>query len=233
MARDWYYAVDGKQFGPVDNVEIVARMRSGELSPQDLVWRDGMADWRAIASVAEFTRRPPPATPKYRPSPEPDDSVNNPFAAPRTDIQPEDFSHLESFYGYAGFWKRFVASFVDSLVFLVFLIPLFFLAFSADEEMFFVLVLVAAIPASWLYFALMESSESQATLGKKAIGIIVTDLEGRRISFGRATGRYFAKTLINAINIVALINAIMVGVTARKQGLHDMMASTLVVNRAP
>jgi uncharacterized RDD family membrane protein YckC len=78
----------------------------------------------------------------------------------------------------------------------------------------------------WLYYALMESSAKQATVGKMALGIIVTDLEGRGIGFGRATGRYFAKILSA---LILGIGFLMAAFTERKQGLHDMVASTLVV----
>ncbi len=78
---------------------------------------------------------------------------------------------------------------------------------------------------SWLYEALMESSSYQATLGKMVLGLKVTDLYGNRISFGRATGRHFAKWVSAAIFFIGYI---MVGLTERKQGLHDLLAGTLV-----
>ena len=78
---------------------------------------------------------------------------------------------------------------------------------------------------SWLYFAILESSSSQATPGKMALGIKVTDMNGDRISFARATGRHFAKWLSS----ILLIGYIMIALTAKKQGLHDLLASTLVV----
>ena len=81
----------------------------------------------------------------------------------------------------------------------------------------------------WLYFALMESSTRQATLGKMALDMKVTDDEGNRISFGRATGRYFAKILSA---LILLIGFIMVAFTDRKRGLHDMIAGTLVEIRS-
>ena len=87
-----------------------------------------------------------------------------------------------------------------------------------------VLALVT-VGASWLYEALMESSAYQATLGKMILGMKVTDLYGNRISFARATGRLFAK-IVSAM--ILGIGFIMVGFTERKQGLHDMMAGTLV-----
>jgi uncharacterized RDD family membrane protein YckC len=74
----------------------------------------------------------------------------------------------------------------------------------------------------------MESSAWQGTLGKKALGLTVTDLEGRRISFGRATGRYFAKIIST---LILCIGYMMAGFTERKQALHDMIAGTLVLRK--
>lgn len=84
---------------------------------------------------------------------------------------------------------------------------------------------LVSLVLSWLYFALMESSKLQATVGKLAIGLVVTDLDGNRIGFGRATGRYFARILSS---IILLIGFIMVAFTQRKQGLHDIICGTLV-----
>ena len=83
-----------------------------------------------------------------------------------------------------------------------------------------------SIAAYWLYYALLESSPSRATLGKMALGIVVTDLQGGRISFGRATGRHFAKYLSS---LILMIGYLMAGFTRQKQALHDILAGTLVV----
>ncbi len=154
-------------------------------------------------------------------------------------------------FSYAGFWKRFVAYIIDSLLLgVVFVVPaVMFGVFSAfsgaaleqdmqDPEMAagligmlfggMLLFALVAIAATWLYFALMESSSRQATLGKMAMGIIVTDVGGGRIGFGRATGRYFGKIVSG---MIMYIGYIMAGFTEKKQALHDMMAGTLVVNR--
>ena len=79
-----------------------------------------------------------------------------------------------------------------------------------------------------VYFALLESSERQATFGKMALGLKVTDLNGNRISFGQAVGRNLAK-YISLVTL--LIGYIMAGFTERKQALHDMIASTLVFKK--
>jgi uncharacterized RDD family membrane protein YckC len=82
--------------------------------------------------------------------------------------------------------------------------------------------------AHWLYEAMMHSSSWQATLGKRALGMIVTDLDGRRLSFGRATGRHFAKWLSA---MILGIGFIMVAFAPKKQGLHDMVAGTVVIDQ--
>ena len=87
-------------------------------------------------------------------------------------------------------------------------------------------VIVLAI--QWVYFAYMESSPRQATFGKAALGLVVIDGGGHRISFLRATGRWLGKLLSWAIFGIGFY---LIGFTAKKQGLHDLMADTFVVYR--
>lgn len=79
-----------------------------------------------------------------------------------------------------------------------------------------------------IYFAYFESSAKQATLGKQIVGIYVTDMNGERITFANALGRFFAKILSGMIMYVGYI---MILFTEKNQGLHDMIASTLVMQR--
>ena len=81
----------------------------------------------------------------------------------------------------------------------------------------------------WLYFALFESSRRQATPGKMMLGIFVTDLQGRRISFLRALGRTVGKVLSQVILWMGYLLALL---TPRRQALHDMLAGTLVLEPA-
>jgi uncharacterized RDD family membrane protein YckC len=85
------------------------------------------------------------------------------------------------------------------------------------------------IVASWLYFALMESSARRGTLGKLVLGLFVTDLQGRRVSFARATGRFFSKIITGLIPF--FIGYIMAGFTEKRQALHDMIAGCLVLKK--
>jgi uncharacterized RDD family membrane protein YckC len=143
---------------------------------------------------------------------------------------------------YAGFWKRFAASFIDSVILYIVeavaMVPLSTLipelAMTNNETITaassgpILFALTISIVIGWLYYALMESSDSGATPGKMIMGIKVTDLNGKRVSFGRATGRYFGK-MVSYLTL--FIGFIMVGFTAKKQGLHDMMAGCLVLNK--
>ena len=91
-----------------------------------------------------------------------------------------------------------------------------------------ILINLLNIIVPWLYYALMESSSLQATLGKLAMGSIVTDLDGDRVSFHRATGRYFGKIISY---FILMIGFLMAAFTERKQALHDMMAGCLVIQK--
>lgn len=143
-------------------------------------------------------------------------------------------SHLDAPDLYAGFWRRVVSYFIDGLIVfvpLVILIALIVVAAgggAGGQSGSTALVWPIALLGAWLYFALFERSHLQATPGKLALGLRVTDGQGDRIGFGRATGRYFGKLLSGAILDIGYM---MAGWTARKQGLHDMMAGCLVVRR--
>jgi uncharacterized RDD family membrane protein YckC len=154
---------------------------------------------------------------------------------------------------YAGFWLRVVAHLIDGaiwgVVFGLILALLFATGglqylrgfrpqpYNVPANPFLPMAILGAIfvlfplliVAAWLYFALMESSVHQGTLGKMAIGLFVTDLQGNRVSFARASGRFFAKFLTGLIPL--FIGYIMAGFTEKKQALHDMIAGCLVLKK--
>jgi len=147
---------------------------------------------------------------------------------------------------YGGFWARLGAYLIDSLIVAIPLDIVLALVgayqtptvtsttdangtvhihWHGDVSL-FVLSILAGYAASWLYSALLQSSSRQATIGEGALNLIVTDLDGNRISFGRASGRYFASILSG---FTLGIGYLMMLWTARKQTLHDKIAGTLVV----
>jgi len=158
---------------------------------------------------------------------------------------------------YAGFWLRFVASLVDGVILGIpfwivvgVLISMFgglgillhripqdsrpadpreVMALLAPFFMAFFLGWLVFMILQWLYFAGMESSPRQATFGKSVMSLRVTNSEGQRISFGHATGRFFAKIVSGMVPLA--IGYIMAGFTERKQALHDFIAGTLVLRK--
>jgi uncharacterized RDD family membrane protein YckC len=157
---------------------------------------------------------------------------------------------------YGGFWIRFVASFIDGLILSVpisclvlILIAIvggataahFHEVFSGDPDQFlsrfwafipafigfFFFMLLASIAIQWLYYAMLESSTRQATIGKMILHLKVTDMNGNRLSFAHASGRFFGKVLNHFIPLA--IGFIIAGFTDKKQALHDFIAGTVVV----
>jgi uncharacterized RDD family membrane protein YckC len=128
---------------------------------------------------------------------------------------------------YAGFWRRVAAALIDGiLVGIVSGIVTAIAGGISDDAR--VIAQILLFVAAYVYYAGMESSAYQATVGKIALGIQVTDLDGNRISFLRALGRNLAEILSA---LILLIGYIMVAFTAKKQGLHDMIAGTLVIKK--
>lgn len=150
---------------------------------------------------------------------------------------------------YGGFWIRLLAHLLDHIIlgavagplFVIFALPAVIRVVHQAQQnqepspelmvpMFgavFTFALIA-FAGQWLYEALMTSSSWQATLGKRILSLRVIDEAGHRISFARATGRFFAKILSSAF---CCIGFIMIAFTDRKRGLHDMIAGTLVIRQ--
>ncbi|MFD1459925.1 RDD family protein [Paenibacillus farraposensis] len=139
---------------------------------------------------------------------------------------------------YGGFWIR-TAAFLIDLVIVFVLVLLIGGVFSIPsilgiEETGFIKVLVMWLPlilwliVPWLYSVLWESSKVKATPGKLLFSLIVVDKEGKRLGFWHASGRYWIKAISF---IITRMIYIVVAFTAKKQGVHDLCASTLVVNK--
>lgn len=227
---------NGERHGPYKEADVREWLRNGQVAGEDLGWYDGLAEWQPLASLFpdEANRGSNAAPPPFSTASLPEQS---------TTVALED---------YAGFWKRFAAYIIDSLVLYIpnKLIMAAMGASAAQEQLknaiqgatgnpdavvhaytqFYGAIGPATLVTfvvAWLYFALCESSSWQATLGKMALGIRVTDMQGARISLPRALGRYPAKMLSA---IILFIGFMMAGWTQRKQALHDMVAGTLVLN---
>jgi len=129
---------------------------------------------------------------------------------------------VEPFAGYGGFWLRVVAVLID---WIILSIATAILSLPTG----FTTIPFIGIVLHWLYDAGMTASQQRATLGKLAVGLKVTDYAGHRLTFARATGRHFAKWISF---FVLCIGHLMVAFTAKKRGLHDLIAGTLVLKHA-
>ncbi|MBS0226779.1 MAG: RDD family protein [Proteobacteria bacterium] len=286
---EWYYADrQGQQRGPVQSQELLALRNAGQIAPDTLVWRNGMSNWQAFATVANEvmpsptetaspmqgssmyemvtpaasmadvvapapapSATPVPAAPvaggsysMYEKAAAPVAQASDPYAAPRaaigtTNALPVRGGHVVD----AGFWKRVAAYIIDGVLLgvvgyavqLPLLLAIGFNASSLAQGNFgsmtiFGLLLAYLIPIAIqaTYYAWFHSSDRQATLGKRAIGIKVTGMQGERISFARGIGRYFAFLLSG---FTFGIGYVLAAFTDRKQALHDMIASTYVVDQ--
>ena len=208
-----------------------------------------------VASSAPLAQSAPAVSAPYAPPPatyaaQPTAAATPVYAAPPVYAQAPTSQ-------YGGFWIRFVAYTVDSLIVgipmtaIIVTVVLIFgagtfatlksLPSNPDPDQIqaqfipmigaligaYAMFIVGAIVISWLYFALMESSERQATFGKAMLNLRVTDTNGNRLSFGHASGRFFSKIITGMVPF--FIGYIMAGFTAKKQALHDFIAGTVVI----
>ena len=230
MGESWYFTDSaGAQVGPVSAADVREAVRSGRASNASLAWRDGMAGWLPISQLGTelgLSNPEPIAAPGSEPNPYRAPSASVELRVDSTDIVP------------AGFVRRFAAFFLDSLIVTIPVVSVAVFAGLAasggnmlqatQSTTFNLIYYVGLFVAKLLYFAGMESSASQATLGKMALGIKVTDNQGQRLSFGHALGRWFAAALSY---ITLYIGFLMAAFTDRKRALHDIVASTLVVDK--
>lgn len=142
---------------------------------------------------------------------------------------------------YAGSWKRLLAFIIDYVITFSGLLVIILIVgglgiamegyFDREAVEFAAgsIVFLALIAYSWLYSALFESSRLQATPGKIALGLIVVNGRNGKISFGQATARHFCKAISAALIFIGFI---MAAFHPRKQGLHDMISGTLILNKS-
>jgi uncharacterized RDD family membrane protein YckC len=169
----------------------------------------------------------------------------SPYAPPRATLREDGDYMAGGEVVYAGFWKRYAALFIDSFVvgiaYYIVLIVAAVVGFGAAglsgagsdamgagliAMLFGVYALYPVV--SGIYYIGFESSSLQATLGKMAVGIKVTDNDGQRLGRGNALGRWASHLLCY---FTLYIGYIIAGFTDRKRGLHDMAAGTLVVDK--
>ncbi len=250
----YYVARNGQATGPFSHAQLLAQLESGEISEKDLAWHDGAPDWKPLSKVAGFehlesiSKTVAPPEPQPNQPPRQEQTVPKPSATNQVVAPVKQADTLTNFKNHppAGFWKRAIAYVIDYMILsisswiitviltLVLIGGLAATDFNGQNStgvMIGFIAMYVVVFALWIgYYAAFESSKSQATPGKLVLGLVVTDLQGERISMGRGIGRNLAK-ILSAIPL--LIGFFLAGFTARKQALHDLMGGTLVVDKDP
>jgi uncharacterized RDD family membrane protein YckC len=247
-----FVLLDGTPRGPVPRVFVEERVEHGLWPDRLMIAEVGSNAWRAFRELSPA----PPPMPAEDVAQEPDTSAAAGRPAGYAPTMAADHGHNLAAVRmvsavdettamgasalpagaaiHAGFWRRCAAYTIDYFItfvasYVVGLIAGFALAAGQGATGMMAAPTVGGILGlivGWMYFALQESSTQQATLGKRALGIKVTDANGVRIGFGRATGRFFGKILSGLIFAIGFMLA---GWTQKKQALHDMLANTFVV----
>lgn len=245
-----FVVIGGKPRGPVPHSFVQGKVAAGDWSGNVEVTKVGESNWGPFSRLGApavpppAPMAPPPPPPVARAS-VPPPSFSMPASTAETTVMPPAMPAADPYASpyaapdaplvrggdmieagmplpageaiHAGFWRRFAAYTLDNFILLIPMILLNLIP---------LLGILLFYVGRWLYFALMESGPNQATLGKQAMGIKVTDDYGQPITFARATGRFFG----GAVSYIILyIGYMMAGFTERKQALHDLMASTCVV----
>ena len=215
----WLNLGGEKTYGPYEVDRLRIFQSEGKLGASAQLCQEGGMQWVPAASVLGPTNTvtPPPLC---------QSTVSAPLGV-QVGVQGE--------FELAPFGKRAGAIIIDGLILSMgnWLIDRVALEFVANvigswELAGFTLALLELV-IGWLYFVLLETSQKQATLGKMLVEIKVTDINGNRLGFGQATGRYFSKMISLIILGVGFLFPLW---TPRKQALHDIIAGTLVLRGA-
>jgi uncharacterized RDD family membrane protein YckC len=132
-------------------------------------------------------------------------------------IKKNPYKKLSKKQIYAGFWQRFLAGIIDSIILIVIEVILIFIP---------IIGWILSLFVTWLYFAIQHSSTKQATFGMRALDIKITNENHGKIGFWRATGNFYL-TVISAL--LVFIGFLMIAFTSRKQGFHNLISRTLCI----
>jgi uncharacterized RDD family membrane protein YckC len=254
---EWYFAEANQRLGPVEDAEFRSLRESGRITSQTLVWRNGMADWKPLSALEEnvdavFSPEGGFCTECGRAS---DAGELLAFGNSRVcgnckdvffqRLREQGVSSVYGTYRYGGFWIRFLARFIDSLILAAVYFPMgiafaFYTGLNnlnrgatqaPDPAMLARMMAgvgvlyVIEFSLSALYDAWFISHRG-GTPGKLILGLQVIRPNGTPVSFGLAFGRYFAFLLSS---MLLEIGCIIAGFDSEKRSLHDRICDTRVI----
>src|SRR5690606_16184748 len=218
----WYYSdYEHNRHGPVGDADMAGLQAGGQLAPDTLVWREGLAQWQPWRSLAHevaapaapahagFATAPADAPAGFAANPYAAAEPRSPYAPPRAPVQRMAEVYLDGHVVHAGFWKRVAAYFIDAVIVGILggmvgaaiggiMGAGLGMAGSGDVGSMLAIQAVAQLASLVLtacYYGWFYASMQQATPGKMAIGIKVVRGDGQGLGFWRGFGRYFATIL--------------------------------------
>jgi uncharacterized RDD family membrane protein YckC len=253
---NWFYVDAGQQAGPVSEEQLDELRRSGKINENTLVWRDGMTDWLPLSQAKPMTSGQPPlmvTTGTWPATAAPgavcaecgklfeiSEMIRHGDAYICANCKPIFMQKLTEgariqtgALTYAGFWIRAAAKIVDGLILgVVLMVPMVLLIIRSSsrnnpEELNYILIpfQVGYYVVLGLYSVFFVGKYG-ATPGKMVCKLQIVTADGGKVSYGRATGRFFAEILSG---MICYIGYIMAGFDAEKRALHDHICSTRVV----
>jgi uncharacterized RDD family membrane protein YckC len=221
MDDQWYYASKGRQVGPVSRGELLQLMSSGVVTNSTLVCGFGMAEWVQAGACAAL--RPESVPP--RAANQPSGTASPPLPEART-TTPHIVAAGQAIQ-YASYFQRWLSTLVDFLV-VILIGALTFGIISGTHHgnpgpNALAVGLIGWIVGAWLYHAIADSSSSQCTLGMRLAKIRLTDVQGRRVGFMRATLRWLC-SVIPPWGVTFWF-------TKRKQFTQDILTGCVLVRR--
>jgi len=248
----WYYAENSERRGPIEDAAFQTLVSAGTVKPDTLVWRDGFADWipysqaaSAVAAAATASTSPGGVITGPASSAVACTQCGRLFPADETvtyegkhvcaECKPLFFQKIKEgalVVGevvYAGFWIRFAAKFVDGIIMNI-VSKVFTLLVGAtfqgnSQAAIIAMVIALVLNAGYIIYF---TGKYGATPGKMACKIQVIRPDGSPMTYGRATGRYFAEILSS---LTLFIGYIMVAFDEEKRALHDRICDTRVVRK--
>ena len=245
----WFYVDNGQQAGPVEDSMFQELAGQGKITPETLVWREGLENWmpysslppaEAQASVVAGTATGIAKCSECGRLFAPDELIQMGNGMVCANCKPmavqklKEGVELAGEYRYGGFWIRFAAKFVDGLILAVVQAVLktgvtLAMQTPATDKNKMVGVTVVLVCASLLIRGLYDTwfvGKFGATPGKMACGLKVIRPDGAPVSYGRACGRFFSEILSG---IVLYIGYIMAAFDEQKRALHDRICDTRVI----
>ncbi|HTR42989.1 MAG TPA: RDD family protein [Pseudomonadales bacterium] len=251
---NWYYVEQGKQAGPVNDEQFDEMVRSGRITADTLVWREGMADWKpcreakggAVSGGVTALGAPGVVCAECGKIFPPDETIRYGDVRVCASCKPLFLQKLQEGASlntgemrYAGFWIRVAARIIDGLIIgvplgIVFVIVMVSLVRPVAGQTPPDTILPALMPSLiqvvflgiQMVYEIFFLGKYGATPGKMACSIKVVTADGGSIGYGRATGRFFAYLLSG---IICYIGYIIAAFDQQKRALHDYICNTRVV----